>query len=115
MAAPCGRAPLPEDSPATRGGSRNADGGLRRPTARAALAAAARPAKRPPSLRIPAACSGLAQTTASARCFDNQRVGAASVLQPHPAATGERLRHEAIVLIPQATTQSARANRGEKM
>ena len=58
-----------------------------------------------PSLSIPAACSGCAGTAAAYRFFDNQRVCPERVLQPHHDATLERIRHEAVVLLPQDTTE----------
>lgn len=58
-----------------------------------------------PSFRIPAACLGPAETGAAYRFFDNERVRAQQVLQPHHAATLERIRQEPVVLIPQDTTE----------
>ncbi len=58
-----------------------------------------------PSLSIPAACRGLAETVAAYRFLDHQQVNSQEVLRPHTEATLERMRQEAIVLIPQDTTE----------
>jgi hypothetical protein len=68
-----------------------------------------------PSLSIPAACSGYAETAAAYRFLDNQRVCPERVLQPHYDATLERIRHEAVVLIPQDTTELDLTRRQEKV
>jgi hypothetical protein len=58
-----------------------------------------------PSVSIPAACQGWAETQAAYRFFDNERVEPWSVLQPHHQATLERIRQHAIVLTVQDTTE----------
>lgn len=58
-----------------------------------------------PSLSIPAACGGLAETTAAYRFFDNEQVDAAKVLKPHQDATLERIREQKVVLVAQDTTE----------
>ena len=68
-----------------------------------------------PSLSIPAACSGTAETEAAYRFFDNQRVGSQEVLTPHQDATLQRIRQEAVVLIPQDTTELDLTRRQEQV
>jgi Transposase DNA-binding/Transposase Tn5 dimerisation domain len=68
-----------------------------------------------PSLSIPATCSGWAETAAAYRFFDNPRVSAAAVLQPHHDATAQRIRREAVVLIPQDTTELDLTRRRERV
>ncbi len=58
-----------------------------------------------PSLSIPAACRGLAETTAAYRFFDNEKTDAAKVLQPHHAASVERIREYKVVIVAQDTTE----------
>jgi hypothetical protein len=58
-----------------------------------------------PTLSIPAACQGLAETTAAYRFCDNPRTDAATVLQPHAAATVARVRAEKVVITAQDTTE----------
>ncbi len=58
-----------------------------------------------PQLSIPAACKGLAETTAAYRFFDNERVSPEKMLQPHVEATLERIRHCERVLLVQDTTE----------
>ncbi len=58
-----------------------------------------------PSLSIPAACPSYKETAAAYRFFDNPRVGPEKILQPHCDGTLERVRQEAVVLIPQDTTE----------
>ena len=58
-----------------------------------------------PTLSIPAACRGLAETTAAYRFFDNAKTDAAKVLQPHQDATLARIRAHAVVLVAQDTTE----------
>jgi Transposase DNA-binding/Transposase Tn5 dimerisation domain len=58
-----------------------------------------------PSLSIPAACQGWAETTAAYRFFDNAKTDAARVLKPHQDATIERIRAHEIVLVAQDTTE----------
>lgn len=58
-----------------------------------------------PSLSIPAACGGLAETTAAYRFFSNERVDAAKVLQPHRDATVQRVGEHAVVVVAQDTSE----------
>jgi hypothetical protein len=58
-----------------------------------------------PTLSIPAACNGWAETQAAYRFFQNVNVGPASLLQPHYDATLERIRQYPVVLVPQDTTE----------
>jgi hypothetical protein len=58
-----------------------------------------------PTLSIPAACRGLAETTAAYRFFDSDKTDAAKVLQPHHDATVERIRAHAVVIVAQDTTE----------
>jgi len=58
-----------------------------------------------PTLSIPAACRGLAETTAAYRFFDSERTDAAKVLQPHHDATVERIRVHPVVMVAQDTTE----------
>lgn len=58
-----------------------------------------------PSLSIPAACNGLAETMAAYRFFDNKNVDASKVLQPHADATVQRVRAQAVVIVAQDTTE----------
>ncbi|HEV3117695.1 MAG TPA: IS4 family transposase [Gemmataceae bacterium] len=68
-----------------------------------------------PSLSIPAACGGLAETTAAYRFFANERVDAAKVLQPHRDATVERVREQKVVLVAQDTTEADLTRAVEKV
>lgn len=58
-----------------------------------------------PTLSIPAACTGWAETQAAYRFFDNDKVNDQRLLQPHFDATGERIRQQSVVLIAQDTTE----------
>jgi hypothetical protein len=68
-----------------------------------------------PSVSIPAACKGLAETQAAYRFFDNERVEARKVLQPHHEATLERIRRQSTVLIVQDTTELDMSRAQEKV
>jgi hypothetical protein len=68
-----------------------------------------------PSVSIPAACKGLAETQAAYRFFDNKRVEARKVLQPHHQATLERIRRQSTVLIVQDTTELDMTRAQEKV
>lgn len=57
-----------------------------------------------PSVSIPAACNGLAETQAAYRFFDNDRVEPGKILRPHQQATLERIRQHAVVIVAQDTT-----------
>src|SRR6266511_4297478 len=58
-----------------------------------------------PTLSIPAACNGWAETQAAYRFFDNDKVDDQRLLQPHFDATVERIRQQPVVLIAQDTTE----------
>lgn len=58
-----------------------------------------------PSVSIPAACKGLAETQAAYQFFGNDRVEAPKILQPHQQATLERIRAQSTVLVVQDTTE----------
>ncbi len=58
-----------------------------------------------PTLSIPAACQGWAETQAAYRFFDNDRVTPEQLLRPHYDATRQRMGQHPVVLIPQDTTQ----------
>jgi hypothetical protein len=60
---------------------------------------------RKPTLSIPAACRGRAETEAAYRFFDNPRVSPQKILKPHHQATLRRIREHAVVLLPQDTTE----------
>lgn len=68
-----------------------------------------------PSLSIPAACGGQAETAAAYRFFDNEKTGPAKVLQPHRHATLERIRAEAVVIAAQDTTELDLTRKQEKV
>ena len=68
-----------------------------------------------PSLSIAAACQGGAEVAAAYRFFDNERVAAEAVLRPHIDATVERVRSQAVVLVPQDTTELDLTRRHEKV
>ena len=54
---------------------------------------------------INAACGGLAKTTAAYRFFDNEKVTPEKLLEPHLAATIERMQGQLVVLLVQDTTE----------
>jgi hypothetical protein len=58
-----------------------------------------------PTLSLPAACHGWAETQAAYRFFDNDRITPEQLLRPHYDATLERLRQHPVALIPQDTTE----------
>ena len=58
-----------------------------------------------PSVSIPTACGGWAETQAAYRFFDNEKVTADAVLAPHAEATLVRCRQEAVVLCVDDTTE----------
>jgi transposase-like protein/transposase Tn5 family protein len=68
-----------------------------------------------PSVSIPAACQGLAETQAAYRFFDNDRVEPRKILQPHQQATLERIRQHATVLVVQDTTELDLTREQEKV
>jgi Transposase Tn5 dimerisation domain/Transposase DNA-binding len=58
-----------------------------------------------PSLKFPAGCKGDAETKAAYRFLDNEHVTFPVILKPHHDATLARIREQAVVLIPQDTTE----------
>ena len=68
-----------------------------------------------PSLSIPAACGGNAETQAAYRFFANEKATPAKVLQPHRNATMERVRAEAVVIAAQDTTEVNLTRKEEKV
>lgn len=68
-----------------------------------------------PSLGIPAACGGWAETQAAYRFFDNERVTPDKVLQPHRDATLERVSAETVVIVAQDTTELDLTRRSERV
>lgn len=68
-----------------------------------------------PSLSIPAACGGQAETAAAYRFFDNEKTNAANVLAPHRNATLERIRAERVVIVAQDTTEVDLTRKQEKV
>jgi hypothetical protein len=68
-----------------------------------------------PSLSIPAACGGQAETAAAYRFFDNEKTTAAKVLAPHRTATLERIRAERVVIAAQDTTEVDLTRKHEKV
>jgi hypothetical protein len=68
-----------------------------------------------PSLSIPAACGGPAETAAAYRFFDNERTDPPKVLAPHRHATLERVRAEAVVIAAQDTTEIDLTRKEEKV
>jgi Transposase DNA-binding/Transposase Tn5 dimerisation domain len=68
-----------------------------------------------PTLSIPAACGGLAETTAAYRFFDNDKTDAARVLKPHHDATVERIRAHELVIVAQDTTEIELVRKQERV
>lgn len=58
-----------------------------------------------PVASIPAACGGNAETVAAYRFFDNEKVTVQGVLEPHFAATRQRMANHSLVLLVQDTTE----------
>lgn len=58
-----------------------------------------------PTVSIPAACGGWAETQAAYRFFDHEAVTEQTVLAPHRAATIGRIGQERVVLLIQDTTE----------
>jgi Transposase DNA-binding/Transposase Tn5 dimerisation domain len=58
-----------------------------------------------PTLSIPAACGGAAETAAAYRFFDNDKATFDGVLTPHRTRTEQRSRQQSVVLIVQDTTE----------
>src|SRR4051794_18631967 len=68
-----------------------------------------------PTLSIPAACRGWAETAAAYRFFDNDKTDAAQVLKPHQEATVQRLRAHALVIVAQDTTEIELVRKQERV
>lgn len=68
-----------------------------------------------PSLSIPAACGGQAETAAAYRFFDNEKADPHKVLVPHRQATLERVRAQAVVIAAQDTTEIDLTRKEEKV
>jgi hypothetical protein len=68
-----------------------------------------------PSLSIPAACGGQAETAAAYRFFDNEKTSPAKVLAPHRNATLDRIRAERVVIAAQDTTEVDLTRKQEKV
>lgn len=58
-----------------------------------------------PNMSIPAAMNGRAEMEAAYRFCDNDKVKPEAILQPHHAATEERIRQNDVVLLVQDTTE----------
>jgi len=58
-----------------------------------------------PSYSIPHACGGWGETLAAYRFFDNDKVTFDKVLDRHKQSTLERIKQQAVVLLPQDTTE----------
>jgi hypothetical protein len=68
-----------------------------------------------PGASIPQAMGDWAETHATYRFFNNDKVTFEKVLEPHREATLERIRKQPVVLLPQDTTDCIRvANKGPK-
>src|SRR6266478_2233314 len=68
-----------------------------------------------PSLSIPAACGGEAETMAAYGFFKNDKTTPAKVLSPHGNATLQRIRAEAVVIAAQDTTEVDLTRQHEKV
>jgi hypothetical protein len=68
-----------------------------------------------PVVSIPAACGGHAETTAAYRFFDNEKVTFDNVLQPHQAATRQRLAAQEVAILVQDTTELDVTRPGEQV
>jgi len=68
-----------------------------------------------PSLSIPAACGGQAETAAAYRFFDNDKTDPAKILEPHRNGTLKRIRAEAVVIAAQDTTELDLTRKQEKV
>lgn len=68
-----------------------------------------------PSLSIPAACGGQAETAAAYRFFDNEKTDVSKVLAPHRQATLARVCAEAVVIAAQDTTEIDLTRKQEKV
>ena len=68
-----------------------------------------------PTVSIPAACRGWAETQAAYRFFDNEAVTDAAVLAPHREAALRRIAQEPVVLLPQDGTEFDYTTKQEKI
>src|SRR5580700_5347344 len=68
-----------------------------------------------PTLSIPAACRGSAETTAAYRFFDNDKTDAAKVLKPHHDATVARIHAHDVVIVAQDTTEIELTRKQERV
>lgn len=68
-----------------------------------------------PTVSIPAACNGWAETQAAYRFFDHEAVTEASVLAPHREATIQRIAQHRVVLLPQDTTELDYTSKKDKI
>lgn len=58
-----------------------------------------------PNASIPAACNGWAETMATYRFFDNEKVSFDKLLEPHIEASFRRIKEHAVVILAQDTTE----------
>jgi hypothetical protein len=68
-----------------------------------------------PTLSIPAACGGWTEAQAAYRFFANEKTSAAKVLEPHRAATVERIRAHEVVIVAQDTTEVELVRKQERV
>jgi hypothetical protein len=68
-----------------------------------------------PVASIPAACGGQAETAAAYRFFDNEKVTFDNVLEPHRAATRQRLAEQEVAILAQDTTEIDLTRPGEQV
>lgn len=68
-----------------------------------------------PSLSIPAACEGWAETEAAYRFFNNPKVGPRKLLAPHRDRTIQRAAQQPVVLVAQDTTEVELTRKQEKV
>lgn len=59
-----------------------------------------------PQVSIPAACNGWHETKAAYRLFDNKKVTAQDILEPHYACSAQRMSAHPVVLCVQDTTEA---------
>ena len=68
-----------------------------------------------PTLSIPSACHGWAETKAAYQFFDNERTDAVKVLKPHHEATVQRARAQSVVIVAQDTTEVESRRKSERV
>lgn len=68
-----------------------------------------------PTLNIPAACEGWAETQATYRLFDNDKVSPGKLLAPHRESTLKRIGDQPVVLVVQDTTELDLTRKQEKV